>query len=364
VARVTGERAAGRGGIVTSRFDAVRALLEDAAASGASPAVTIEVGRMAGPVWRDAFGRLSTQADAPPARLDTVFDLASLTKVIVTTSVALRAVSDGLLDLDAPVAQHASDWTGADRQAVTLQHLLDHSSGLSPHADLWRDHEGRAAMEAAICRTPLAYPPGTASRYSDLGFLLAGFILERVTGRTLDAWLPLLVPAPSGEMLSYRPSAALRDRIAPTEQDPWRGRLLVGEVHDENAAAVGGVAAHAGTFGTVGAVGSFARLILQTMDRGSPLGSRDVMRRFRTNTGVPGSSRAIGWDTMLPTSSCGTRLSARAIGHTGFTGPSLWIDWERDLYVAILANRVHPTRSDERFSTLRPAIHDAIVDAL
>lgn len=145
--------------------------------------------------------------------------------------------------------------------------------------------------------------------------------------------------------------------------DPWRGRLLVGEVHDENTWALGGVAGHAGLFGTVAAVGAFARAVLATLDGQPVLARTDTMRRFIQPSGVPGSSRALGWDTMLPTSSCGTRLSPTAIGHTGFTGTSLWIDWERDLYVVLLTNRVHPTRENDAMRRVRPQVHDAVVEA-
>jgi CubicO group peptidase (beta-lactamase class C family) len=163
------------------------------------------------------------------------------------------------------------------------------------------------------------------------------------------------------ESLLYRPGPDLTARIAPTERDPWRGRVLCGDVHDENAALLGGVAPHAGLFGTAGAVGAFARLVMRTFREDTLLGSRALMRQFATKTGVPGSSRALAWDTMLPTSSCGTRMSPSAIGHTGFTGTSLWIDYERDLYVVLLTNRVHPTRENDQLRTLRPKIHDAAV---
>jgi CubicO group peptidase (beta-lactamase class C family) len=146
--------------------------------------------------------------------------------------------------------------------------------------------------------------------------------------------------------------------------DTWRGRLLTGEVHDENAWALGGVAGHAGLFGTAAAVGAFARAVLHTIAGDAVLASAATMREFITRVDVPGSSRALGWDTMLPTSSCGTRLSPTAVGHTGFTGTSLWIDWERDLYIVLLTNRVNPTRENTALRQLRPQIHDAIADAM
>lgn len=350
---------------MSRQFAAARALLEQGVGARAYPAAVVDVGTRTSTLWREAVGGLTFSAAAPRADTQTIFDLASLTKVIVTASAAMRAVADGALDLRTPVADLSEPWAQApDRRRVTVRHLLDHSSGLPAHLDLWRRVEGREAYEAAIATTPLASPPGSGSTYSDLGFILLGLILERVRGATLDVQLGALVSAPPREVLTYRPDAALEPRIAPTEHDPWRGRTLVGDVHDENAAALGGVAGHAGVFGTVGAVGAFARLILRTFAAGSALGPAELMATFAARTGVPGSSRALGWDTMLPTSSCGTRMSSDAIGHTGFTGTSLWIDWRRDLYVVLLTNRVHPTRRNELFRALRPKIHDAIMSAV
>jgi CubicO group peptidase (beta-lactamase class C family) len=190
--------------------------------------------------------------------------------------------------------------------------------------------------------------------------MLLGFALEEAGAAPLDAQFQPLAAA-LGE-IGYRPDSALLDRIAPTEEDPWRGRLLRGEVHDENAAALGGVAAHAGLFGTAQSVGTFARLVLRTFREATILGTSDVMRIFATRSNVPEGSRALGWDTMLPTSSCGTRMSAAAIGHTGFTGTSLWIDRENDLYVVFLTNRVHPTRANEALIAMRAKVHDAVME--
>jgi CubicO group peptidase (beta-lactamase class C family) len=164
------------------------------------------------------------------------------------------------------------------------------------------------------------------------------------------------------EEIQFKPPQLWKARIAPTEYDEWRGRLLVGDVHDENAAALGGIAGHAGLFGTAGAVGSSARHLLQVLDGRAGVFRRATLEEFITRRAdVPGSSRALGWDTMLPTSSCGTKMSARAFGHTGFTGTSLWIDPEKDVYVVLLTNRVHPTRSNEAIKHVRPAVHDAVM---
>jgi serine-type D-Ala-D-Ala carboxypeptidase len=165
----------------------------------------------------------------------------------------------------------------------------------------------------------------------------------------------------TAEPLVFNPPRAWRGRCAPTEPDDWRGRLLTCEVHDGNCWALGGVAGHAGLFGTAGAVGSFARAVLSTIAGKPVLAEVETMRAFIRRGDVPGSSRALAWDTMLPTSSCGRLVSSTAIGHTGFTGTSLWIDWERDLYVVLLTNRVHPTSDNDAIRELRPLIHDAIV---
>jgi CubicO group peptidase (beta-lactamase class C family) len=346
-----------------SQFSRARALIEGGVHAHAYPAAVVEVGRADGAIWGEAFGRLTYASDAPPATPDTIFDLASLTKVIAAASIAMEAVEARQLVLDDPLSRFLPAWHGADRAGVTLRHLLDHSSGLPAHARLFEHALGRHEFERAICAMPLDRAPGTAAVYSDLGFILLGFALEQATGRTLDeAFGPIAAVLPGS--IGYRPAASLVPRIAPTEHDPRRGRLLQGEVHDENAAALGGVAAHAGLFGTAGSVAAFARLVLATFSAPTRLGAPALMREFASRSKVPGSSRALAWDTMRPASSCGTLMAPTAIGHTGFTGTSLWIDYERDLYVVLLTNRVHPTRANAALPALRPAIHDAIVGAL
>jgi CubicO group peptidase (beta-lactamase class C family) len=344
------------------RFAAARDLVAAAARARAFPAAVVDVGRLTGPIWQEAFGSLTYDAGAAPTRPDTWFDLASLTKVMATTPLAMRQAEAGLLSLDAPVGTWLNGWDIEPRRQVRIRHLLDHSSGLPAHAPLWERAKGRSEFERAIGSLPLEHAPGARSVYSDLGFILLGFILEDVARAPLDRQFEPLA-ALLGEV-GFTPPPALFDRIAPTEDDPWRGRVLRGDVHDENAAALGGVAAHAGLFGTAASVAALARLVLRTFDEETPLGTPKLMRRFTARSSVPGSSRALGWDTMLPTSSCGTRMSPSSIGHTGFTGTSLWIDIERDVYVVLLTNRVHPTRANEQLRALRPRFHDAVFDAV
>ena len=338
-------------------------LIERAISSHAFPGAVVETGGSGGARWREAFGTLTYAADSPRVSVDTVYDLASLTKIIATATQAMRAIDGGVLQLDRRVADYLPKWRGADRADVTVADLLAHSSGLTAYLPFFRDHHGRAEFESAICTLPLEYPPRTQSVYSDLGFILLGFVLQDL-GFPLDRFQSqaVAVPrsAPGEPEIMFRPPASLRDRCAPTELDLWRGRLLQGEVHDENCWALGGIAGHAGLFGTASGVGAFAREILAGLSGETTIARPETMARFVTRSAVPRSSRALAWDTMLPTSSCGTRLSPRAIGHTGFTGTSLWIDPERDLYVVFLTNRVHPTRENNLIQPVRRALHDEI----
>ena len=211
---------------------------------------------------------------------------------------------------------------------------------------------------------PLEYQPGRSFVYSDLGFILLGFILEDAINEKLDSAFCKIKNRYNWGELSFNPPTSWTERTAPTEIDPWRGRLLIGEVHDENAWALGGVAGHSGVFGTAEAVGSFARTILSCFSKQPSIVPPEVFIEFTTKVDNKRSSRALGWDTMLPTSSCGHSFSKSAIGHTGFTGTSLWIDPELDLYIVCLTNRVHDPIDNNAMQTFRPALHDTALRAL
>jgi CubicO group peptidase (beta-lactamase class C family) len=346
-------------------FSGVARLIDEAGAARAFPAATIEVGTAARPLWQHAVGRLTYDADAAATTPDTVFDLASLTKVIATTPLVMRLVERRRLLLDTPIRRLVPAWTAADRVEVALLDLLEHSAGLTAWWPLYKHARSMVEFTHLIAELPLEYKPRTRSVYSDLGFILLGGIVAERGRAPLDAQFADVL---GDTGLTFRPDPSVRAQVAPTEIDvEWRGRLIVGEVHDENAWALSGVAGHAGLFGTAAAVGRFAQLLLQARRGPGRLGPPWLLKRFLHRSVVPGSSRALGWDTMLPTSSCGTRMSAAAVGHTGFTGTSLWIDPVRDLYVVLLTNRVYPTRPADRrdaLARLRPAVHDAVVSAL
>jgi uncharacterized protein YbbC (DUF1343 family)/CubicO group peptidase (beta-lactamase class C family) len=298
---------------------------------------------------------------------DTLYDLASLTKVVATTTMAMILVDEGRLDLDRPVREFLPGFQGPGKEAVTVRHLLTHSSGLEALAPFFREIRGKEAYVERIQAMDLVYPTGSRSVYSDPGIILLGAILEQVAGQPLEVFVEERVFKPLGmREIRFRPPPGLRPRIAPTEEDPWRGRLVHGEVHDENAFAMGGVASHAGLFGTAGDLARFAQMLLNggVLD-GRRIVSRETVELFTRRAGIPDSTRALGWDTKSAEgSSAGTLFSDRSFGHTGFTGTSLWIDPERQLYVILLTNRVHPTRENNLIREVRPAVADAVVRAL
>ena len=351
-------------------FERARRLLARAIHDRVCPAACVEVGSSRGADWTEPFGTLTYAPDAPPVRIDTIFDLASLTKVIATTTLTLQLAAAHRRAIDAPVAEWIPEWDAADRAGTTVRDLLEHCSGLPAYAPFFERGLTPRAFRREVASSRFAYAPRTASVYSDLGFVVLGWILEAAGGASLDA---LWTSARSGSGLrvedecGYRPPSDWRARVAPTRRDPWRNRLLIGEVDDNNAWALGGVAGHAGLFGTAGAVGRFARCWLGALgaDKMNPLlatAPRAMVEAFLRPSHVSGSSRACGWDLMRPTSSCGSRMSSRAFGHTGFTGTSLWIDPERDCYVVLLTNRVHPAAgSSDGIQTLRRALHDALL---
>jgi CubicO group peptidase (beta-lactamase class C family) len=346
-------------------FDAARQILHDAIARQTFPAAVAEVGHERGPVWREAFGHLTYDPEAAPCSEATIFDLASLTKVIATTTVVMRLADEGVLRLDDRVGEWLGDWKGKDRDHVTLRDLLAHCSGLSAHLPLYESYSGRAEFQRVICGLALEYTPRTQSIYSDMGFMLLGWIAEDAGGASLSEQHAIVAQRLAPEYLEFSPPRLRRPEIAPTEIDTWRGRLLVGEVHDPNCWALNGEAGHAGLFGTASAVGAFARLALRGLiQRDDALAKPETIQMFaRRTTDIPDSSRALGWDTMKPSSSCGSRMSSTAIGHTGYTGTSLWIDWERGMYAVLLTNRVHPTATNNAILQVRPAFHDAVIAA-
>jgi beta-glucosidase-like glycosyl hydrolase/CubicO group peptidase (beta-lactamase class C family) len=341
-------------------------LLDASVAEKKFPGAVVAVGKNGALVHLRALGRLSYDEGAASVANDTLYDLASLTKVVVTTTMAMMLVDEELLDLDKPVRAFVPQFHGGAKDAVTVRQLLSHSSGIDWWAPLYKELSSRPAYVARIAGMDLAYEPGTKSLYSDLGLLLLGEVLERVAGESIDSFARKRILGPLGmKDTQYKPPASLLPRIAPTENDPWRGRVVRGEVHDENAYAMGGIAPHAGLFGTAPDLARFAQMLVNggVYDH-KRLVSRETLEAFTRPAGVPGSSRALGWDMADGTNAGGALMSKRSFGHTGFTGTSMWIDPERKLFVILLTNRVHPNREPNPIAPIRRAVADAVVRGL
>ncbi|MFZ0820604.1 MAG: glycoside hydrolase family 3 N-terminal domain-containing protein [Candidatus Acidiferrales bacterium] len=318
-----------------------------------------------------AFGRMTYESKAKAVSLDTIYDVASLTKPVVTATLVAMEVESGKLALDTPISTYLPEWNSGPqplwRQTVTLRHLLTHTSGLPGHAPYYETLKTKREIISRVISEKLTYEPGSKCEYSDPGFILLGETLERVTGQTLDALALARIFESLGMNNSmFTPASHFRARIAPTGTDSsLRKRLLRGEVHDDNAWVMGSVAGHAGLFSTAGDLSIFCRFIL---NRGIYAHTRHLRSattaEFTSPQPLSGNTRALGWAMRTEPSSSGRYFSARSFGHAGFTGTSIWCDPEKDLAVVLLTNRVYPTREDEKINEARPAIHDAVCRAL
>jgi CubicO group peptidase (beta-lactamase class C family) len=349
------------GSLARAVAESTTAVLRRALADSAFPGAIAVVGTGDSLLARVGVGAIDWgAATAPEDR--TLWDLASLTKVVALTSAMMQLVERGAVDLDAPVQRYLPEWTGAGKERVTIRHLLTHSSGLPAWRPLYKESASPAGALGLVYFTPLDTLPGARMVYSDLGAILLGQVVERVSGEPFEAYVARHLLAPLGMTSTrFRPPAELRPRIAPTEYDPWRQRKVWGEVHDENAFALGGVSAHAGLFSSARDLVRFARMYLKggTLD-GARIFSSETIARFTARQDSTLSHRALGWETPSGSNSAGHLLSSRAFGHTGFTGTSIWIDPERDLFVILLSNRVNPTRENRRISQVRVALADAV----
>ncbi len=348
------------------------ALIRSAITKRAFPGAALAVTHYGALVASRSFGRFTYQADPPEVQPDTVFDLASLTKVIATTGVAMLLYDRGKLSLDEPVAdalpefvslapKHQAAW----REAVTVRMLLAHSSGLPAYERLFEFAKTRIDLIHAAMTTHLVAAPGERAVYSDIGFILLGELLAKKAGLALDLFARQEIFMPlSMKQTRFKPPPDWVAAIPPTEEEqPFRGRIVQGEVNDENAYVMGGVAGHAGVFASATDVALFAEWMLRG---GLPILQSGTARLFARREASPAATtRALGWDTpSRPESSSGRLFSLASYGHLGFTGTSLWIDPGRKLSVTLLTNRTWPDRSSQLIREVRPMVHDAIVEAL
>jgi len=346
------------------------ALLDQAVADGAFPGGVLAVGHC-NRLALKPFGTQGYESRAAKVDADTIYDAASLTKAVVTATLAAMLEESGQLDLDAPIARYLPEWAAgpnADwRAEVTASHLLTHTSGLPAYQEYFRKIKGEGEIVKRALWEPLVYRPGTQSIYSDIGFIALGEIIRRLTGKPLDQLARERIFAPLGMINTmFRPSKALRGRIAPTERDSaLRKRLVHGEVHDENAWAMAGVAGHAGMFSTGADLAVFCQMLLNGgIYSHQRLLRRKTVTKFTLSSALAPDMRTFGWIVPTEKSSSGRHFSARSFGHTGFTGTSIWIDPEKHLFVVLLTNRVNPTRENDRIQRVRPALHDAVVEGL
>ena len=342
--------------------DSLRTILTNGVRDSVFPGAIAVIGDRRGILTQVSAGRIDWAAEAPAPDLHTVWDIASLTKVVGMTTAMMQLVEQGRVVLDAPVQRYLPEWTGRNKNQVTVRHLLTHSAGLPAFRQLWKLTPNADSARALLMNTPLDTVPGARMVYSDIGAVLLGFIVERVSGEPLDRYLATRVFSPLGmQDTRYLPPKAWLPRIAPTERDPWRGRLLRGEVHDENAAFLERPVAHAGLFSSANDLARFARALL---NEGSLDGVRvvraETVRDFtRVQNGLL-SNRALGWETPTGSNSAGRVMRRPAFGHTGFTGTSVWIDPINDRFVILLTNRVNPTRENSRIGPVRTAVADLV----
>lgn len=342
----------------------------------AYPGAVVAVGRHGKLALLAAVGHYA-DGDDRPVEPETIYDLASLTKVIGLTSACMILVDGGKLDLDAPVQRYVPEFRGPQKDSVTIRHLLTHSAGLAADLPLFDSTRSRAAALVMVDTSALLASPGGSFVYSDLSAIVLMQVVERITGQSLDAYLEARVFGPLGMTATrFNPPRTWLSHIAPTELDTmFRHRLLRGEVHDESAARLGGVSGNAGLFSDAPDLVRFATWLMAVRAGipghgpgvGLPALSSETARLFtRRQDMPPGSTRALGWDTPSDSgySSAGSRLSRRSFGHTGYTGTSIWMDPENDLFIILLTNRVNPTRANTKILQVRATLADLVADAL
>jgi len=355
----------------SGRFAPVYRVLNEAIASHAFPGCAFGLFANGEVLLQDALGRFTYEEDAPPVTPGTVFDLASLTKVVATTAMAMLLHQRGKLSLDALLGDLLPGFiigreSGSPARQVTLRHLFAHNSGLPAYVEFFRTDHTPVSLFQSCLRLPLEAEPGTRATYSDPGFILLGKALELVAGESLQSFFRCEVCTPLAlHNTNFCPHLSRRAFIPPTEQDTtFRHRLIQGEVQDENASVLRGIAGHAGLFSNLPDLLRFSQEILRAASGSAALFTRETIRAFARRQPPQGSSRAIGWDTPSENSSAGSHFSSNSIGHLGFSGCSLWIDLDASAAAVLLTNRTWPDRTCQLIRQMRPAFHNALRSAL
>lgn len=371
-------------------FTEVERAFEFAVSNGVFPGAVLLVSKEGRVVYHRAFGWRSLEPDRTPLREDTIYDLSSLTKPLATTIAFLMLARERKILITDRVTRVFHNFGVHGKTGATFRHLLTHTSGLPAWRPYFKDvlkteKGGRVNFLCSRGAKQFVYdlvhrekpdcPAGQQAVYSDLNFILLGEAVENATGLTLDRYCHEKIFKPLGlrstsfvdiSLLRTRRFVPVADMIAPTERCPWRGKILCGEVQDDNAYAMGGVAGHAGLFSNARDIDLLLSKIRECYHGRDPFLPQALLREaFTRDRAVSGSTRALGWDTPSPEGSqAGTRFSANTVGHLGFSGTSLWMDLEKDVHVILLTNRVHPSRDNERIKEFRPRIHDLVMEAI
>ena len=371
--------------MVKTELQAVSDAMAEAVSKGLFPGAALLVHHHK-PILHEAYGFASLLPQQTVMTQDTLFDLASLTKVVATTTAAMSLIADQKISLKDPVSRFIPDFLSQDKQGINLFHLLTHSSGLPDWKPFYREVSrltqeqsgirsivgSKSLLYELIHQEPLVYPTGSKSLYSDLGFVLLGEIIEKVTQKSLDEFCheKIFTPLQMKDTFflpvytEHQMEVVKTRKIAATENCPWRGRVLRGEVHDENAHVMGGVAGHAGLFSTAQDLYTFLKTILKSLRGEHGFLPQSLVKAFVTRqTRIPDTCWALGWTTPSEPSTSGQFFSPRSFGHLGFTGTSIWVDPEADLMVILLTNRIHPSRGNDQIRLFRPFIHDLIYQA-
>jgi serine-type D-Ala-D-Ala carboxypeptidase len=347
-------------------FNVLRSGIDQRAFPGAAVAIAHQ-GKL---IAHKGLGHFTYDARSPAVAAETVYDLASVTKVVATTTACMILHDRGLFQLDQPIIELLPDFAAKNsssedpRRQVTLRMLLAHSSGLPAYIKLFQTAHNKDDLLQQALRVLLTAEPGSRAEYSDIGFILLGQAIEKLAGEPLDQFCQREIFAKLNlAQTCFNPPAEQKPTIPPTEDDrTFRHRLIQGEVNDENAFVMGGVASHAGCFSTALDVSVFAQCMLQG---GTPLVKKETLEIFtRRQDSPPGTSRALGWDTPSQPSQSGRYFSSRSYGHLGYTGTSLWIDPDRQLSVTLLTNRTWPDRGSQSIKQFRPAFHNAVIESL
>lgn len=353
--------------VIRKNFHGIDSLINKAIQDSVFPGASLLIAKNGKIIYKKGFGHFTYDINSEKVTPKTIYDLASVTKVIATTTAAMICIDRGLFHLDDKVSKYIPQFSVNGKENITIKNLLLHNTGLPAYKKYHEKFNNADSVINDIYSSELEYETGTKTVYSDLGIITLGKVIEKVTGRSLDKFCKDKIFNPLGmKNTFYNPPIKFKKRIAPTELDNyWRNRLLIGEVHDETASLLGGVSGHAGLFSTTE---DLYKLLLMLQNKGKFNGKRIINKKtveLFTKQYSDKSSRALGWDTnSFENASCGKYFSKSSYGHTGYTGTSVWTDPEKKLIVILLTNRVYPTRNNTKIIQFRPVIHSEIINSI